>query len=104
MELAHSKEIHPIPGRRLGSSFVSKDKAVCEYLLEYYTTAGIETAWVVLRPDKTDLRKHLEGLALDLQIRFAEIENSRSVLETIAQAFPDLEEKRAALGDSPTSF
>ena len=40
---------------------------MCEYLLEYYATAGIETAWVVLRPDKTDLRKHLEGLALDLQ-------------------------------------
>ena len=58
---------------------------------------GALTTW--LRP--RDARRHLKPKPAPPQLvpsEGAEIENSRSVLETIAQAFPDLEEKRAALG------
>ena len=87
-----------MPGRRVGDSKISAGKAVGEYLLEYYARAGIEEVQVVLRPQKTDLVAHLLALDLDLDLHFVEIEHSRSVLETIAHAFPALGERRAALG------
>ncbi len=94
-----SKEVYPIGGARVGSTHPERPKVACEYLLEMMAAADIDTAYVILRPEKRDIPEHLdrlEGLALD--ISYLTIEGSRSVPETLDRAFPHLGDRRVALG------
>ena len=90
-----SKEIYPIGGE--GPRHV--EKAVCEYLLEYFAAAGIKRAIVVRRPGKDDIPAHLDAIDnLTPSIDHVVIEGSRSVPETVDAAFHQVSDCRVALG------
>jgi len=94
-----SKELFPIGFRSVGDPLTQRPKVVCHYLLEKMRRAGINQAYVVLRPGKWDIPAYLgDGRLVDMALGYLVMGLPFGVPFTLDQAYPFIKDKRVAIG------
>ncbi len=109
--IAGSKEIYPIGRQAHVAGSGTRPKAVCEYLLDLMSAAGISRAYVILRSGKWDIPEYLaDGSAFGMSIGYLLLGPPYGVPYTLDQATPFLGDNEVALGfpdivyQSPDAF
>jgi glucose-1-phosphate thymidylyltransferase len=93
-----SKEIFPIAGAS-GEHGDQRPRVVCEHLLGKMRTAGIGTAYVVLRDGKWDIPAYLgDGSELQLRLAYLMMGLPYGTPYSVDQAFPFVRQATVALG------
>jgi glucose-1-phosphate thymidylyltransferase len=93
-----SKEIFPI-GRKSGEDSDQGPRVVCEHLLGKMRTAGIGTAYVVLRDGKWDIPAYLgDGSQVQLRLAYLMMGLPYGTPYSVDQAFPFVRQATVALG------
>lgn len=88
-----SKELLPIGFRE------TPPKVACHYLLDRFRAAGIRRAFLVLHESKWDVARYFgTGAMADMALAYLSIPGSRSVPETLDNAFPFVKDSLVALG------
>jgi len=88
-----SKELLPIGFRE------TPPKVACHYLLDRFRAAGIRRAFLVLHESKWDVARYFgTGAMADMALAYLSIPGSRSVPETLDNAFPFVQDSLVALG------
>jgi len=92
-----SKELLPIGFRETPEG--TAPKVACHYLLERFRAAGIRRAYLVLHESKWDVARYFgTGAMADMALAYLSIPGSRSVPETLDNAFPFVRDSIVALG------
>jgi glucose-1-phosphate thymidylyltransferase len=88
-----SKELLPVGFRE------TPPKVACHYLLDRFRAAGIRRAFLVLHESKWDVARYFgTGAIADMALAYLSIPGSRSVPETLDNAFPFVQHSLVALG------
>lgn len=89
-----SKEVWPIPTRE-----GAPPRLACQDLLDSLRLAGVERAWVLLRPGKWDIPQVLgDGSDFGLELAYRVVGPTRGTPFTLAAAQPFLRQELVALG------
>jgi glucose-1-phosphate thymidylyltransferase len=92
-----SKELLPVGFFESGGT--PRPRPVCLYLIERLRAAGIERAFVILRPGKWDIPAYLgDGAATGVRLAYLTVHNPTGAPYTLDQARPFLGNCRVALG------
>lgn len=94
-----SKELYPVGFRPVDESRSFRPKVVCHYLLEKMHLAGIDKAYIVLRPGKWDIPAYFgDGAMLNMSLGYLIMGLPFGVPYTLDQAYPFVQEALVALG------
>jgi glucose-1-phosphate thymidylyltransferase len=94
-----SKELYPIGFRSIGTADNLRPKVVSHYLLERMRSAGITTAFFVLRPGKWDIPTYFgDGSMLGMHLGYLTVHVPHGVPYTLNQAYPFVKGATIALG------
>ena len=92
-----SKELLPVGFRQTPQGPVPK--VAGHYLLERFRAGGIRRAFMVLHESKWDIPRYFgSGEIADVALAYLSIPGSRSVPETLDQAYPFVQDSLVALG------
>jgi glucose-1-phosphate thymidylyltransferase len=96
--LPFSKELYPV-GFYSNSDGRLKPKVVCHYLLEKMQLAGINKAYIVLRPGKWDIPNYFgDGTMVGMRLGYLTVHVPYGVPYTLNQAYPFVNDSLIALG------
>lgn len=94
-----SKEIYPIGFQSASQAGLVRPKAVCHYLLEKMKIAGVEKAYVILRPGKWDIPAYLgDGKKIGVNLAYLMMDLPHGVPYTIDQAYPFVKDATVVFG------
>jgi glucose-1-phosphate thymidylyltransferase len=97
--LPFSKELYPVGFDRIGNDTVLKPKVVSHFLLEGIRRAGVEKAYIILRPGKWDLPDYFKGGSMiDLSLGYLVTDLPFGVPYTLDQAYPFVKNDYVAFG------
>lgn len=97
--LACSKEILPVGLVTDAHSGEHRSKVVSEYLIDSFRVAGINTAYVIIAPEKLDIPAHFgNGAELGVQLAYVVRHLPYGVPYTLDAAFPFVQDVRVAFG------
>jgi glucose-1-phosphate thymidylyltransferase len=92
--IAGSKEVLPVAG----TDSAAAARPVCDWLFDAFAGAGVERAFVVLRPGKWDVPATLGAERAGVPLAYVVTPPTPSVPATLDRAFPFVREARVALG------
>lgn len=98
--LAFSKELLPV-GTRLDENRTERPRAVCEYLLERFLTAGVTRICFVISPTKTDIVNYFGGEIGNAAICYALQQQPSGLCDALFRALPFLGEDDEVLFGLP---
>lgn len=94
-----SKELLPIGFYSNPADRLPRPKTVCHYLLEKYRLAGVQKAFVILRPGKWDIPAYFgDGTLVDMHLGYLTVPISHGVPYTLNQSYPFIRGMRVVLG------
>ena len=96
--LPMSKELFPVGFQTLTEKGL-RPKVVCQYLLEAMEQAGVQEAFMILRPGKWDIPAYLgDGSQLDLRLAYLTVHVPFGVPFSLNQAYPFVQDAIIAMG------
>ena len=96
--LPMSKELFPVGFQTLAEKGL-RPKVVCQYLLEAMGQAGVQEAFMILRPGKWDIPAYLgDGSQLDLRLAYLTVHVPFGVPFSLNQAYPFVQDAIIAMG------
>jgi dTDP-glucose pyrophosphorylase len=94
-----SKELFPIGFQPAHGNSERRAKVVSQYLLEKFKSAGISTAYIVLRKGKWDIPAYFgDGSIVDLHLAYVVISDSCGPPDTLNRAYQFVRNKLIAFG------
>ena len=85
--LAFSKELLPV-GMRMDANHTERPRAVCEYLLDRFLTAGVTRICFVISPPKTDIMNYFGGQLGPASICYAVQQTPGGLCDALFRALP----------------
>ncbi|ESA35238.1 dtdp-glucose pyrophosphorylase [Leptolyngbya sp. Heron Island J] len=96
--LPMSKELFPIGFQTLADKG-PRPKVVCQYLLEAMGQAGVQEAFMILRPGKWDIPAYLgDGSQLNMRLAYLTVHVPFGVPFSLNQAYPFVQDAIIAMG------
>jgi glucose-1-phosphate thymidylyltransferase len=94
-----SKEIYPVGIHLIDEDNSARPKAVCHYLLEKMSFAGVAKTYIVLRKGKWDIPAYLgNGRTLDMHLGYLLLELPFGVPYTLDEAYPFVKDAIVVFG------
>lgn len=94
-----SKELYPIGFHATGADGSLRPKVVCHYLLEKMHLAGVDKAFVIVRPGKWDIPAYFgDGSWLNMRLGYLTVHVPFGIPYTLDQAYPFIQTSLVALG------
>jgi len=94
-----SKELFPVGFRQTDDGQVMRPKAVCHYLLEKMSRAGVKKTYLVLREGKWDIPTYLgDGSLFDMHFAYLMVNVPFGTPYTADQAYPFVRDAIVAFG------
>ncbi len=94
-----SKEVFPLGLEAPDANGVSRPKVACQFLLEQFQAAGIERAFMIIRPGKWDIPGFLgDGEKFNIHLAYLMMNHPYGSPYSLDQAWPFIQNDRVALG------
>lgn len=84
-----SKEVFPLGLEAPDANGLSRPKGACQFLLEHFHSAGVERAFIIIRPGKWDIPGFLaDGSRFNIHLAYLMMDHPYGSPYSLDQAWP----------------